>query len=182
MYIYGCKFDPTDNVQYLGVYIDKFLSWDCYITQLSNKLSRANGILSKLRHFTKKETLLSVYYAIFYSHMTYGCLVWLFTSSKNMDSITVLQKKCLRMLNFVPINTRTNPLFLHDKIIKCTDVVKMEQLKLVFQFKHKMLPTDILNLFKLNSVVSSQCTRNVFNEGLFVPRIYTTCYGNKSLR
>ena len=57
----------------------------------------------------------------------------------------------------------------------------MEQLKLVFQFKHKMLPTDILNLLKLNSVVSSQCTRNVFNEGLFVPRIYTTC-GNKSLR
>ena len=50
----------------------------------------------------------------------------------------------------------------------------MEQLKLVFQFKHKMLPTDILNLFKLNSVASSQCTRNVFNEGLFVPRIYTT--------
>ena len=61
----GCKLDPTDNVQYLGVYIDKFLSWDCYITQLSNKLRRANGILSKLRHFTKKETLLSVYYAIF---------------------------------------------------------------------------------------------------------------------
>ena len=55
----------------------------------------------------------------------------------------------------------------------------MEQLKLVFQFKHKMLPPDILNLFKLNSVVSGQCTRNVFNnEGLFVPRIYTTCYGN----
>ena len=32
----------------------------------------------------------------------------------------------------------------------------MEQLKLAFQFKHSMLPTDILNLFELNSVVSSQ--------------------------
>ena len=113
---------------------------------------------------------------------TYGCLVWSFNSSKNMDSIAVLQKKCLRILNFVPINTHNNLLFLHDKIIRCTDVVKMEQLKLVFQFEHKILPTDILNLFKLNSVVSSQCTRNVFNEGLFVPRIYTSCYGNKSLR
>ena len=101
----GCKLDPTDNVQYLGVYIDKFLSWDCHITQLSNKLSRANGILSKLRHFTTKETLLSVYYAIFYSLMTYGCLVWSFTSSKNMDSFTVLQTNCLRILNFVPINS-----------------------------------------------------------------------------
>ena len=79
----------------LVFYIDKFLPWDCHITQLLNKLSRVNGILSKLRHFTKKETLLSVYYAIFYSHTTYGCLVWSFTSSETMDSITVLQKKML---------------------------------------------------------------------------------------
>ena len=58
----------------------------------------------------------------------------------------------------------------------------MEQLKLVFQFNHNMLPTDLLNLFVLNSVVSSQHTRNVCNEGLFSPRIYTTSFGNKSLR
>ena len=71
----GCKLDPTDNVQYLGVYIDNLFLGNV-ITQLSNKLSRANDILFKLT----KETLLSVYYAIFYSHMTYG-LVWSFTSS-----------------------------------------------------------------------------------------------------
>ena len=58
----------------------------------------------------------------------------------------------------------------------------MEQLKLVFQFNHNMLPTDLLNLFVLNNVVSSQHTRNVCNEGLFIPRIYTTSFGNKSLR
>ena len=80
--INGCKLDPADNAKYLGVHIDKFVSWDFHITQLSNKLSRANGILSKLRHFTSKETLLSVYYAIFYSHMTYGCLVWSLTTIK----------------------------------------------------------------------------------------------------
>ena len=71
----GCKLDPSENVRYLGVYIDNFLSLDFHISQLSNKLSRANGILSKLRHFMTKEILLSVYYAIFYSHMIYGCLV-----------------------------------------------------------------------------------------------------------
>ena len=55
----------------------------------------------------------------------------------------------------------------------------MEQLKLAFQFNHNMLPTDLLNLFVLNSVVSSQHTRNVCKEGLFIPRIYTTSFGNK---
>ena len=104
----GCKLVPSDNVQYLGVYIDNFVSWDFHITLLSNKLSRANGIISKLRHFTTKETLLFVYYAIFYSHMTYGCLVWSLTTTKNIDSITILQKKSLRILNFAPINSHTN--------------------------------------------------------------------------
>ena len=88
----GCKLDPTESVQYLGVIIDNFVSWGFQISQISNKLSRANCILSKLRHFTTKETLLSVYYAIFYSHMTYGCLVWSLTTAKNIDIITILQK------------------------------------------------------------------------------------------
>ena len=57
-----------------------------------------DGILSKLRHFTTKETLLSVYYAIFY--MTYGCLVRSLTTIKNIDSITKLQKKVLRNFKF----------------------------------------------------------------------------------
>ena len=164
----GCKLVPSDNVQYFGVYIDNFVSWDFHITLLSNKLSRVNGIISKLRQFTTKETLLSVYYAIFYSHMTYGCPVWSLNTTKNIDSITILQKKCLRILNFAPINSHTNYLFFSDKVIKFTDVIKMEQLKLVFQFNHNMLPTDLFNLFVLNSVVSSQHTRNVCNEGLFI--------------
>ena len=78
--------------------IDKFVSWDFHITKLSNKLSRANGILSKLRHFTSKETLLSVYYAIFYSHMT----LWLFSLVtyyyQKYGLYFNLTKKCLRIL------------------------------------------------------------------------------------
>ena len=44
------KLTHVDNVKYLGMYIDKHLSWNFHIFQLSKKLSRANGILSKLRH------------------------------------------------------------------------------------------------------------------------------------
>ena len=46
----GIKLFPIDNVKYLGMYIDKYLSWNFHIQQLSKKLSRANGILSKLCH------------------------------------------------------------------------------------------------------------------------------------
>ena len=73
----GFKHDPTENVRYLDVYVDNFLSWDFHISQLFNKLSRAKGILSKLRDFTTKEILLSVYYAIFYSHTIYPLRIWI---------------------------------------------------------------------------------------------------------
>ena len=58
----------------------------------------------------------------------------------------------------------------------------MEQLKLIFEFKLKTLPIDLLKLFILNSEVNNYNTRNVSNEGLFIPRIHTTSFGNKSLR
>ena len=44
------KLFPVDSIKYLGIYIDKYLSWNIHIQQLSKKLSRANGILSKLHH------------------------------------------------------------------------------------------------------------------------------------
>ena len=43
---------PSDHVKYLGIFIDKNLSWDYNTIQLSIKLSCTNGILSKLCHFT----------------------------------------------------------------------------------------------------------------------------------
>ena len=49
--INGCKMEPTNHVKYLGLYLDETLSWSVHINQLSKKLGRSNGILSKVRHF-----------------------------------------------------------------------------------------------------------------------------------
>ena len=90
--IQGVKLKPTDQAKYLGLLIDHTLSWDNHINELSIRLSKANGILSKLQHFVPPSTLISVYYAIFYSHLNYSILVWSLTKS-NLDKIDKLQKK-----------------------------------------------------------------------------------------
>ena len=79
------KLNPTDHVKFLGIFLDKNLSWDYQVTQLSKKLSRANGILFKLRKYIPKVTITSVYYSIFYSHLTYDCQVWSLTTQHNVD-------------------------------------------------------------------------------------------------
>ena len=72
----GKRIFLTNSVKYLGIHLDPHLHWKYHIHELSMKLSRATGMLSKIRHYVSYNTLISIYYAIFSSHMTYGCQIW----------------------------------------------------------------------------------------------------------
>ena len=74
--INGHKIRPTDHIKYFGIYLNSTLSGNYHCEILSNKLTRANGMLSKVRHYVPKEQLKSIYYAISSSHMVCGCQVW----------------------------------------------------------------------------------------------------------
>ena len=47
----GQKTDPIKQAKYLGVYLDEHLSWSFHLNQLKSKLSRARGLLAKLRNY-----------------------------------------------------------------------------------------------------------------------------------
>ena len=65
----GKRLYETDSVRYLGIQIDKRLTWKQQINNVALKLNKANAMLSKLRHVLDIKTLRSVYYAIFESHL-----------------------------------------------------------------------------------------------------------------
>ena len=46
------------SIRYLGVYIDYNISWKMHFTNISKKIKRSIGILSKLSYFLSTETLL----------------------------------------------------------------------------------------------------------------------------
>ena len=60
----------------LGVTIDHCLSFDLHVKKLINKLSRSVGILAKVKPFSSTAAMLTLYHAIFQSHLQYGALVW----------------------------------------------------------------------------------------------------------
>ena len=106
--------------------------------------------------------------------------MWSLSTLKNINSINVLQKKCLRFMNFSPYNSHTNILFKLDKILKVEDLIRMEQLKLAYQFKKGMLPLNIMEFLKSN--INVYCTRNMEKGGLIVPLIRSVTYDDKTLR
>ena len=78
----GKRLDPSTSVKYLGIHIDHNLSWDCHIKEMNAKLSRTNGILSKLRHYVpKKPNVVSLLCIILLSYDLWkSCVV--FNNSK----------------------------------------------------------------------------------------------------
>ena len=123
-----------------------------------------------------------MYYAIFYSHLIYGCNIWGLTTDENLKMIEVLQKKCLRIITFSDYNSHTNPLFIELKLLKLRDIIKSQQLKIVYEFYNNILPTNLLNLFTLDKEVHKYQTVSASKHLLHIPRIFTATYGNKSIK
>ena len=96
----GFKLTPVDYIKYLGMYIDKYSNWNVHLEELGKKLSKGNGVISKLRYNVPLNICIQVYYAIFYSYLNIGCNVWSFTSDENIDATQKLQNKCVRIMIF----------------------------------------------------------------------------------
>ena len=81
--------------------------------------------------------------------MIYGCNAWGLSTEDNIYKIEVLQKKCIRIMTFSDFNAHTHDIFKDLKIIKVIDVIKMQQLKIVYDFLHNSLPYDLMSLLSV---------------------------------
>ena len=180
----GFKLTPVDYLKYLGMYLDKYLDWNHHIEDLSKKLSRANGILSKLRYNAPLDICLQVYYAIFYSYLNIGCNVWSFTSEKNIDDIQKLQNKCIRIMTFAPFRSNTDQSFIDLGLLKVREVIKTNQLKVVYDYYDQKLPTDLMSMFILSQDVhiTNQVLNSALNKLIHIPAFDTVTYGRNSIR
>ena len=95
----GHKLFPSKYIKYLGMYLDSTLSGTHHCNILTTKLKRANGMLSKIRHYVPSDELRSIYHAIFSSHMFYGSQIWGHGDKGNIQKIIKLQNRAIRTIN-----------------------------------------------------------------------------------
>ena len=107
----------TQNFKFLGINIDNTLSWNSHINDISNKISKVNGVLSKLKSFFPTFILTSLYNSLILSRLSYGLLVWFYG---NCDRLKVLQKKAIRNIFKAPYNSHTTPICKSLKILYLT--------------------------------------------------------------
>ena len=117
--------------------------------------------------------------------LIYGCNLWGLTSDKNIQQVVkMLQKKCLRIMTFSGYHHPSNELFIDLKILKINDMIKLQQLKLAYEYWNKLLPDDLVSLFvpRNEKQTTNFSLRSSDKNFLSIPKTKTVHAGNRSLR
>ena len=175
--INGNKIHPSDYIKYLGIYLDYDLSGrhQCFV--LGKKLNRSIGMLSKSRHYIPPDELKSLYYAIFSSHMTYGCQIW-HKSNIHSDKIENAQKKAIRVISFADFSAPHKPLLKEKSILSIKDFITLQNILFVHDYFHDKLPICFRNYFTLVSDVHNRSTIRNDIGSLYAPKINTKIGSN----
>ena len=178
----GKKLYPSKFVKYLGVLIDPHLNWSFHINILSTKLSRATGMLAKIRHYVSDVTLRSIYFGIFSSLLTYGAPVWGQIRNKHFYRLERIQNKAIRLINFAKYRASANPLYKCSNILKLADNVKLENFLYVLDDINGQLPSALSNNFQLVRNSHTYNTRSSSRHNVTIPPVKTMIYGIRSIK
>ena len=103
---------------------------------VSNKLSRINGILHRLKYLYPQNILITLYKSLFIPHINYGSLLWGHVG----ESIDKIQKKAIRTITYSNYIAHSEPLLKSLNLLKVKDLFNLKILKFLFNLYHNKLP------------------------------------------
>ena len=68
---------------------------------------------------------MSIYYAIVYPYLTYGCVLWGNNYEAPLSQLVRLQNNVVRIINNVPLRDHITPHYVNLGLIKLPDIVKI---------------------------------------------------------
>ena len=150
--INGKALEECNYYTYLGVLIDKNLTWKPHIEYICKKISKACGSLAKLRYCVNTSILCEVYHSLIHSYLRYGVLVWGNTSDTTLQPLKRLVNRAVRIMVFAPFGrVDLDPIYDHLNILDLEKVSYLETCKFMYKLKNNLLPTAIGNYFELRS-------------------------------
>ena len=154
--INNTQIERVSTFDFLGLTLNENLNWKSHIDKISNKISRSIGILNRLKRCLPIKPKLLIYSSLILPYLNFGILAW----GYKCERIIKLQKKVVRIISISKYNAHTEPIFKTLNLLKVTDILKLQELKLYYKFKQGSLPDYHLQMpFNDNTTTHNHNTR-----------------------
>ena len=114
----GRPLTQSNVTKFLGVYLDKHLTWKYHINFVCKQIAKSLGILSRTHFYLSCKTKLMLYDTLIYPYITYCNSTWSSTYIFNLNRIYYLQKRAVRGVTNSEYRAHTAPLFSKLKIFR----------------------------------------------------------------
>jgi len=79
----------------------------------------------KMKPHVTSQSLMSIYYALEYSYLTYGCVLWGNNYEAPLSQLVRLLNKVARIINNMPLRGHVSPHYVNLGFIKLPDIVTL---------------------------------------------------------
>ena len=172
--------EQKSSVSFLGMELDDKLKFNFHINNICNKISKNTGIIYRLREYLPLSSLIGLYYSFIFPYLNYCHLVWGGACHSHIQSLEVMQRKCVRTISGRNYMSHSNPLFSHNKILKISDIFKLNaaifMFNNMFKFVHLLPVHSHETRFRSNFLPSFQRLSITQRQSLFsiIPSIWNS--------
>ena len=146
-----------EYVKYLGILLDKNLTYDFHVKRVLNKLAKHVSIINRQRHFTSSSVVIRYYKTYMKPIIQYGLLIYGCTRKSVLNDIFLVQKKILHITYFKNRRYPSDELFKRSEIMNVFDLFVFELLKFAVRSSRESQLQNIKSVFiHKNSLVFTQ--------------------------
>ena len=157
---YGHTINEITETTYLGVVIDNKLTWNAHIKHITNKISKSVSLLKMLKHTFPCRILKSLYYSFVYPYFSYCNLIWGGAAKTHLESLILLQKKCVRIISKVGYYDHTAPLFSKLELLTVEQIYDLNCAKFTFCSLNNIKYSEFSNRLATNGSFHNYPTRS----------------------
>ena len=139
--------EKLDSTKFLGILLDKHLTFKPHIAFISSKIAKNLGILFKIKHYLPRDIRLNLYYSFIYPYLIYGINIWGGNYPTRLQPLIILQKRSLRFILNLSYNSHVSHFFPTMKIMNIYQLHIFRILCFMYRYFHNLLPITFKNLF-----------------------------------
>ena len=148
----GKLINEVNASKFLGVYIDKNVSWRVHIGKIITKISQTVGIIGRARGFMNGPQLFHLYNTMVLPHIQYCLINWgNFKGDRNLglrDRLVTLQKRLLRIICGAHRLSHADPLFAELATLKVDDLFSQSMRVFSYQMSRGLLPSGVAGFLR----------------------------------
>ena len=149
--------------KFLGVYVDEHLTWNEHINNISIKLAKSIGVISRIAYLLPSNIRFNLYFSLICPYLSYCNIAWASNYTSRLKRLSVLQRRAVRIVARRSSTSHTINKFYDLRILIFKQINKQQISEFMYCFAHNPLQSAFSGYFSKGTDIHSYHTRSSKN-------------------